>query len=662
MNPSMKTIRFFLALPVFAATALTTGAAAEPLWQHEVELPVGKAAVETPVAADGTILVSLEMAAGPEKWDWHGVAETAAGNKRGRRFRFPAGEHVLSLGDRWGKTVEAGATFRVSAYQETDTSEPANDSAETPRLIQVGEISGCAIFPEGDVDHLRVECPRRGYLFVELAGPVEGFTLAAELIDEDGHKLGVNQARLEVGGPVTLAVRDRWGNFASMEPLPLRVTWFPETDAGEPNDGPEDAVELELAQWHEALMAPIGDEDYFRVPVDGTGYLSVEGFDWPENIELVWTLRDPQTGEPLQTRWPVAVEPGEYLVSVRERWNNRWSMEPFRFCLRFTPAAKITPREAAEAVTMADGEVRRIRLMQPGEQDRLAVEVTGPSLVRVSAEAAGSGVLVIRDATGREGNPLWIRTSGAERHELTVRERWEKPVPGKLEVAVEMVPEVDPGEPNSLSDPATPLRPGERVAFFLFPEDDVDGFDAKHLPAESLRVRVECPAGEAGRFPQGLMLAAHDEAGERLGQWNLAAAREAFELRGFELPAETSRLVLTGNGHASPHELSLLVTAESREGPAADAGVHVVGIELEEAARARMADAIEAAGGSFHSADQAEDIAMALSKVGDEVLGTAEEPTVVPPARGVWVWILGALAAMVAGCVVWRMLSRHRAR
>jgi hypothetical protein len=639
---------------------------AAELWKKQATLAQGEKSVDVPLTAERPVLLDIRVTSGPENWNWQATCVTAAAPGPHRQFRLPEGEHVVTIADRWGNAIASEAGIELTAYRDEDETEPANDAPHTPRGILLDEEIGVVIFPAGDVDHLRVDCPERGYLFVETTTAVEGFNLIAELTDETGTVLGTNQGRAKFAGPVTIAVKDRWGNFSSPEPVPLRVKFFPETDPGEPNDSLAVAVPTKIDQWHEALIAPAGDQDFFTITVENEGYLSIDAFGVPENITLVWTLWDLKTGQALGDQWPFIVKPGAYGISMRERWNSGWSLDLFRFRLISHDLEKITPAESESATLMRGGESRQIRLMHPGEQDRIAVEAEKLSIIRFTASGPDGAHLLFRDADKREANPHWLRARPG-RTEVALRERWSKPVMSGIEVTVEVIPEIDPTEPNDRPEDATTITSGDAIPFCLYPAGDIDWFSVNSSIAPGFRIQVRSPTGRLDDLQRGIRVQSYDAEGNRAANWWFERRGDLLVSPPLTLPDGSRLLTLDASDHASEDGLTLRLIpvdipdgmefATGDTGEPVDAGVHVVGIELNEESKARLSEAIENAGGSFYSADSAGEIALSLGQISDRILS---KPDGKFPNRGGGVhfaWFLLVPLLLVLGV---KMLRRSK--
>ena len=163
-------------------------------------------------------------------------------------------------------------------------------------------------------------------------------------------------------GAYWLEVRDNYNDAASPGRSRLDLSFAPQEDVYEPNNAPSLARVLPLEGSHRLNIQPLGDADYFILPVKSPGELSVRATGVPEELDIAMQLLDydlnvvagwvvaPRPGGDTDAMFRVGT-PGLYVLEVRDNYNDKRSGKAFTLETKFTPSPD--PFEPNENITTA---------------------------------------------------------------------------------------------------------------------------------------------------------------------------------------------------------------------------------------------------------------------------------------------------------------------
>ncbi len=254
-----------------------------------------------------------------------------------------------------------------------DIYEP-NNTYETATSVSCGQELSAYIQVEDDIDWYEIVMDESGVLEVSVTSVpdvldvnVEVYQLidnALTLIADDRvYNPGYGENMLVVAvvnaGTYFIQINDRYDNgFSDTDPYQLNLTCTP--NALELNQIYEEAAPIALDTCFEAniygdnhLYTESQDVDWFEVYTDEPGILEVAVTSVPDNIDInvevyqiidnVLTLiSDDRVYNPAyaENMFAVAVvNPGTYLISVNDRYNNEFNEDTYSFCTSFTPNA-----------------------------------------------------------------------------------------------------------------------------------------------------------------------------------------------------------------------------------------------------------------------------------------------------------------------------------
>jgi len=580
-------------------------------------------------------------------------------NGPGSEARLPAGEAKCTLQDRWHRQATGTIRFTIEFTAETDPSEP-NDDGPQARPVQLGEPVEFAIAPAGDQDILVFDVAEAGYLVPrwEKPPPNPG-DFEVRFFHDARHLLTAHLARVDLPGRLYAVVRQRWNSYSSTQPLRLVITLVPEQDPFEPNDTPEQAAPLTLGAWHQAVCAPGGDMDYFRIQVPDPGYLIFETDQGPK-FAMVPALLSADGATQLQSGAVMSVAPGEYLLRLQSRYGD-FSTDPYLFRVRFLEEPDELEPNDATAATLEFDRKYRVALIRPGDVDLWTVKAPGPGHIRVELtpgyprdvaillkQGKGPEAEVHNAAAPVRAGPVQLRMLG----------RYSSYSLEPFAVVVRFEPELDPHEPNDTQEAATPIQLGEVVHVILGPGTrDVDWFRLE-VPEDGILYTI---TSEDPRYPNGAPTVQLVDASGKVVKENLN-----------QNPRSPDRSVRISRGtwylRVSPgygdQEFNLTVdvapVGEVPRRAAATAGLAFafIGLDVDEATMAALKILARATGSTFRNAAGAEQIQEEMRTA--LVEATREKPIErVEPTRQrapLWIWIgIGVITVLlVTGVAIFR--------
>ncbi len=463
------------------------------------------------------LIVSLEIAAGAEIATLMRVysaegKETRqqpayAGNANVLRLGgLPIGDYYVSI-EQWGQNnaSKKPLQFRVVCEPGADALEP-NNTAQTARIIQVGEEVRACILPIGDVNWYRFELRRPGQVRVTMPGTDLGRWLA--ICDENGKRLGETSAyagdvlsRVVQLGKGRYAIEvHQWGdNSESVKPYMLRLEAIEDDGIDDPPvaGGPMRAARtIELGKLAGSTIWPVGDVDVYAVSVPSAGRFHVDF----RSFTTMRVLLRGSEGSLLAEHSVYAKDPGHIAFDIHKpstlflevhQWgDNDASPWPYQISTSFEPCDE---RELAGRNDSADT-ATPIELNQPvrgsimpvGDVDFYRVEVDHPGYLQV--RAVGPTSLRVRMLDGRKRSqaewcayatnvlngeiPVFPGAYFIEMHQWGDSDASSTP----YELVARLV-RAEPQERVPLAkDPPRILKPGEAQTFRIDHVGDVDHY------------------------------------------------------------------------------------------------------------------------------------------------------------------------------------------
>ena len=562
--------------------------------------------------------------------------------------RLVAGKHTILIQDRWGKKTSGPIHIKAVVTPENDPTEP-NDTVAQAKAVGLGETA-ITVFPVGDVDYLKVNVPDRGYLNVYAVDAPEGFTSHCEVYDFNNVKVGVNFVRIALPGEYKIKCMDRWTRFGHIAPIKLKIDFHPEEDPAEPNDLIEDAAEIPIGVWQQAIAAPAADVDFHELNIESDARIAFSLEDLDKNLQIQSAIYDAE-GKKLELAYPYTVRPGKYFIKTWERFN-RLSLKPYRLKFDLLPIQKITPTEEEKA-TVIDSGLRYDTLIQSGsEQDRFALKIGKPSIVQARLMVPeGSDYRLSYQLQG--GKPVtwksvWFRVSEPE-VEFTIKPYYNQISYRPIGVQAEVEEEFDPSEPNDFSHAPASLELNQPRMFFLYPYKDQDWFKISINEPGRYFVHVVQPTEDSSMRFGSLVCRLHDTAGKQINWVSLDATAYGFSSRPVEIKNAGEYLFYVSSEGSSRASLVIGVNAKSSldnvDAEEAELDVFVAGVELKPDVAKRMENMVKSGGGEFLNAAKAEEISGKLVEIADQieersaaVLGTKE--TEKASSSIWWIWLL----------------------
>lgn len=301
-----------------------------------------------------------------------------------------------------------------------------NGSIEEAGFLKDGQAIEMAIDSIGDQDWYGFTLPEDGYVKVAAKDVPKGSRLRARFAEkrdwEDPpekwiteHKRLPAVAEFRDRDTVFFAVDERTGTAAPESPFKLKAEFIPSFDPHEPNDGLDEATELEPGEWIRSYIFPEGDRDHFAVEVEEPGYLFAEPKKEPEGIspEVRFHSYDRMDGSskvisgyrslPASASIP---EAGRYFVELGDDHDDASSREPIEWRVDHIEEMDSTEPNIVweDAHPVRIGDSVELAIFPEGDRDILKVEAERNMRIRVSSERIDRlepSVLLTRQAEGR---------------------------------------------------------------------------------------------------------------------------------------------------------------------------------------------------------------------------------------------------------------------
>jgi uncharacterized caspase-like protein len=226
-----------------------------------------------------------------------------------------------------------------------------NNSFGSASPIEANATVDLSIEATGDADYLYFRAGSAGVLSFYGGAPPE-IDLVMRMLNADGADMtgwvsaprpgGVLEGWFDIPSPGAywLEVRDGYNDSGSPARIALDLSFAPQEDGYEPNNTPSTARVLPLEGSHRLNILPLGDADYFVLPVKSPGELSVRATGVPEELDIALQLLDYDLN--VVQGWVVAPRPGGdtdalirvgapglYLLEVRDSYNDKRSGKAF---------------------------------------------------------------------------------------------------------------------------------------------------------------------------------------------------------------------------------------------------------------------------------------------------------------------------------------------
>jgi len=268
------------------------------------------------------------------------------------------GKYYLEVRDGYNNASSAAPYTMIATYMPTaDSAEPNNELA-TATPLGWNRTVAASILPIGDADYYRLTAPRQGELTIDFTSAPANLDMAFRVVAVDGSEVRGWQTSPALGKPFSawadirspgdyfIEVRDGWNNARSAAPYVMRARFAATADPAEPNDTLSTATPIAPGQRISASILPIGDADYYRFHVAGPARLRVTFTKSPPNLDMAFRIlavdgreikgwqTAPQLGAPFSATVPLPAG-GEYLMEVRDGWNNARSPDPYEVFIGF---------------------------------------------------------------------------------------------------------------------------------------------------------------------------------------------------------------------------------------------------------------------------------------------------------------------------------------
>ncbi len=314
-----------------------------------------------------------------------------------------------------------------------DPGEPNNAFGQATVVPATSE-RGVAIFPRGDVDWLAVAVDHPGELSLAVTGAPENLDVYMRVWTADKQVLrdwfGPSRVGGDVGdfadlpapGRYFVEISDGNNDQANRDLLDLALTFTPEPDQYEPNNGPAGATPLTPGGQILFNILPRGDTDWFRVEAATAGELAVVVDESPENLDLfyrVWdanrqVVRDwiaPYRKGGVTEGFADLPRAGAYFIEVTDGNNDERSVLPATLSTAFSPVADtLEPNNTyGQAVPIKLGEPLATNILPQGEEDWYLIEAPAAGTFIVTAEEVDENLdVAVRLWNAEAGASDWV--------------------------------------------------------------------------------------------------------------------------------------------------------------------------------------------------------------------------------------------------------------
>ena len=268
------------------------------------------------------------------------------------------GTYVIEVRDSYNNARDAVPyEMFVSLDPTLDPAEP-NDEIASATPLSFDKSLSASILPMGDADFYKVDAARQGQLTVSFPASPAAIDMAFRVLDATGKEVRGWQASPEAGKPYSawvdikspgtyvIEVRDSYNNARSADPYAIKLALHATSDPAEPNDTAQDATPIAPGERISASILPIGDADYYRFAATATVKVRIAFSRSPADIDMAFRIlaadgrqisgwqSAPEPGARFDASAPLP-ETGDYLIEVRDSYNNARSPDPYEVSLTF---------------------------------------------------------------------------------------------------------------------------------------------------------------------------------------------------------------------------------------------------------------------------------------------------------------------------------------
>ncbi|MEM7214484.1 MAG: PPC domain-containing protein, partial [Pseudomonadota bacterium] len=446
---------------------------------------------------------------------WHTAPQSGAVFEK-RIDIVKAGEILIEVRDAYNDASSSGEYRMQTTFipAQDDASEPNNVLAQaTPLSWNVATRAN--ILPRGDADLYLVSAPRQGRMTVEFteSGPETGITF--RVLDKSGKVVRswqsapsageLYQAWADLPEPANyfVEVRDSYNDARSATPYVIVASLDQTPDNGEPNNAVAVATPLAIGQGLDASILPKGDADNYALKIPHQGELTLEFPRSAPNTNLTFRILS-ETGKVVRT-WQTAsaagephkgsadiAEPGDYILEVRDAYNDAASPFPYRLETRFKPTedwAEPNNSNSASTEITLDGNYSA-NILPKGDADIYSVDIDHPGILEISVtESAPETNMTVRvlDIAGAvvsnwgtapaAGKPFEATAdvSSAGTYLIEIRDAYnDARSADPYRFSVQHKRSTDVLEPNDTANDARAISFGQNVAAAIFPKGDHD--------------------------------------------------------------------------------------------------------------------------------------------------------------------------------------------
>ncbi|MFG0251874.1 MAG: Ig-like domain-containing protein, partial [Phycisphaerales bacterium JB038] len=312
----------------------------------------------------------------------------------------------------------AAVTVKLNPTELIEESE-LNDNIASADRIRLGTPVRFGIPEDGDNDHFIFRLDQPAHVKVSV-GPVNPLWLQGHLLNTNGDRVtgasgnpgaAVNFDAVLPAGEYVLRIHQYYNNKSSQEPMTLLVSRTTAADPFEPNDTPTASRPIRFGEEVRGWIFPMGDHDcyQFNMPRPGAVRLTMPPVDVWRHVSIRTTddseIVSTSGGENGSLELVRQLEPGRYIICVRQYYDNRVSTNPYSLRLDAMLDDFIDdPKEDGarlRAVRHLDFcEVAGAPVHPDGDIDRYALSLPEPGVLHARLRSAVWGKLRLRSTDG----------------------------------------------------------------------------------------------------------------------------------------------------------------------------------------------------------------------------------------------------------------------
>jgi len=396
----------------------------------------------------------------------------------------------------------------ITQWSGIDAEEEPNNSPGEANPVEFGKAFTMKIQTKGDNDWYKLPVKEQGYIRLMAKNVPDSLGLQArygtwdeweEEFTEIRGWHGLPDACAVVSGEVYIQIHDDWDDAAASQEITMRMDFLPEMDTAERNNSPKTAAEFTPGSSTKMAIFPVGDSDWFKVPIKEQGYLQVITRGVPDGIGLqvrygTWDEWDNEFTVLRDWKYlpdAFAAVEGEVYVQFIDDWNDGGSPELFDMKMDFLPEMdpgepNDSPKEATE---FEAGSTTKMAIYPVGDRDWYKVSVPEQGYLQVITRGVPDGVapqvrygtydewddelMVIRDW---KYMPDGCAVTEGDVY-LQFVDDWNDGGNQELfDLKIDFTAEFDPGEPNNSPAEATEAAIGDTVTPAIYPMGDSDWY------------------------------------------------------------------------------------------------------------------------------------------------------------------------------------------